>query len=1022
MRRRLYKGDHPNLATSLNNLGSVFQSQGRLTEAEILLREALAMRRRLIKGDHPNLALSLNNLGLLLKDQGRLAEAEPLLRDALAIYRRLFRGDHPDLATSVNNMGILLLAQGRLAEAEPFYRDAFAMRKRLYKGDHPALALSLSNLGFLLTDQGRLGEAEPLLRDALAMRRRLLKGDHRDVAASLNNLGLLLLDQRKLEEAEPLLRDALAMRRRLFEGDHHDVAQSLNNLGSVFQHQGRRAEAEALYRETLAMDRRLYKGDHPALAASLTNLGRLLLGQGRLAEAEPLLREALAMHRRLYKGDHPNLAASLNNLGGLLRDQGNLAEAELLYLEALATCRRLYKGDHPNLAAGLSNMGFLLQSRGKFLEAEPFYRDGLAMLRRLFEGDHHDVARTLNNVGFLLTGQGKLAKAEPVYRDALAMLRRLANDYADWKSEGEALTLAASLPLTRDGFLSNARLRRSAPADSYVEVWASKAALARVFERRHLLARAAAIHSKAASLLTELADARRRRAELLLAPHSKGPATRKKREDDLQALADRIAELDRAVRPLLPAIARADKLARATPTDLEKLLPPDVAVIDFLAYTFLEWDKDKPGKAVLRYTPSYLAFVLTRDKITRVELGAARPIEDAVRLWRDAITGPSGRIPADIPAKVRELVWDKVRKELSAGIKAVYLSPDLALTALPWAALPGHRPGTVLLEDYALAVIPHAPFLLDKLWPADAPTARKPGAILTVGGVGYTDTPTRPAAKPDERLALRSGPALKEGQRLEWKALPAAAAEAKGVASMAGRRKLVPHLLSGQDASADRVLAELPKARFAHLATHGFFADASFRSVLQVDPKLFEMRGGERVGAGALSPMVMSGLVFAGANKPETPGRGLLTGEALIDRDLSGLELAVLSACETGLGDVAGGEGVFGLQRAFHVAGCRNVVASLWKVDDDATAALMAVFYRKLWQDNLPPAEALRQAQLEIYRNPGKVAELAKTLRGKFEVVKGSGGSGEAPAKPAAGGKAHPRLWAAFLLSGPGLQ
>ena len=123
----------------------------------------------------------------------------------------------------------------------------------------------------------------------------------------------------------------------------------------------------------------------------------------------------------------------------------------------------------------------------------------------------------------------------------------------------------------------------------------------------------------------------------------------------------------------------------------------------------------------------------------------------------------------------------------------------------------------------------------------------------------------------------------------------------------------------------------------------------------------------------------MSGLVMAGANRTETPGRGLVTGEALVDRDLSGLELAVLSACETGLGDVAGGEGVFGLQRAFHLAGCKNVVASLWKVPDAATAALMGEFYRALWDDKLPPLLALQKAQLAVYRaDPRQFQELAR--------------------------------------------
>jgi CHAT domain-containing protein len=207
------------------------------------------------------------------------------------------------------------------------------------------------------------------------------------------------------------------------------------------------------------------------------------------------------------------------------------------------------------------------------------------------------------------------------------------------------------------------------------------------------------------------------------------------------------------------------------------------------------------------------------------------------------------------------------------------------------------------------------------------------------------------------------------------------------------------------------------KARVAHLATHGFFADPRFRSVLQVDPKLFETRGGERVGAGALSPLVLSGLAFAGANRPDAPGRGLLTGEALVGLDLSGLELAVLSACETGLGEAAGGEGVFGLQKAFHLAGCKAVVASLWNVDDDATAALMALFYRHLWADRLPPAEALRRAQLTLYRRPDLVAALAQKRGADFAETDLPRA---AAAAPAAGPTATTSQWAAFVLSGAG--
>ena len=286
-----------------------------------------------------------------------------------------------------------------------------------------------------------------------------------------------------------------------------------------------------------------------------------------------------------------------------------------------------------------------------------------------------------------------------------------------------------------------------------------------------------------------------------------------------------------------------------------------------------------------------------------------------------------------------------------------------------------------------------------------------------VGGVKYDAELAFPAPKRDTRESNR-GPLVKVGQKLGWGFLPNTVGEANAVAGSAERKSLAVTTLRGEKATTAAVLAALPKARYAHFATHGFFADPSFRSVFQLDPKDYEFRGGERVGKAAINPLVMTGLVFAGANNAKTPGRGILTGEHLIDLDLSGLDLAVLSACETGLGDVAGGQGVFGLQRAFHYAGTTNVVASLWKVPDEATAALMNLFYQNLWEKDQGPLESLRQAQLEVYRHPEKVPDLAKGFRGTFQIVPGMGG--EVEAKPTKDGKSAPLLWAAFTLSGLG--
>jgi CHAT domain-containing protein len=202
------------------------------------------------------------------------------------------------------------------------------------------------------------------------------------------------------------------------------------------------------------------------------------------------------------------------------------------------------------------------------------------------------------------------------------------------------------------------------------------------------------------------------------------------------------------------------------------------------------------------------------------------------------------------------------------------------------------------------------------------------------------------------------------------------------------------------------VRKQSPEHRFLHFATHGFFAPPAVRSALAGPVKaedrcpcsLFSKKD-----VTGFHPGLLSGLVLAGANRPVQTDRddGILTALEVEELDLAGVELATLSACETGLGESAGGEGLLGLQRAFQLAGARSVVASLWQLQDDAARALMIDFYENLWRKKMSKLEALRQAQLTMLR----------------EGVK----RGLVPAddKPAGEKKRlPPYYWAAFELSG----
>jgi tetratricopeptide (TPR) repeat protein len=362
--------EHPDVATSLNDLAELLHSQGKYAEAEPLYRRALAIREKILGSEHPDVADVLNNLAVLLKEQGKHAEAEPLYRRALAIYEKSLGPEHQDIAMSLNNLATLLFTQGRYAEAEPLYRRVLAICEKALGLEHPLVAMGLNNLASLLDDQGRHAEAEPLYRRALAAREKVLGPDHPDVASSLNNLARLLLTQGRHAEAEPLFRRALAIWERALGSEHCNVATGLNNLAKLLVAQGKCNEAEPLYQRSLAIKEKALGPEHPDVALSLNNLAALLQLQGKYAEAELLFRRALAIWEKALGSEHPNVAKALVGIAPMYQAQDRHAEAEPLLQRALAIREKALGSEHPDVAEVLENLAKLYDKTGRSEEAK----------------------------------------------------------------------------------------------------------------------------------------------------------------------------------------------------------------------------------------------------------------------------------------------------------------------------------------------------------------------------------------------------------------------------------------------------------------------------------------------------------------------------------------------------------------------------------------------------------------------------------------------------------------------------
>ncbi|NTW54887.1 MAG: tetratricopeptide repeat protein [Chlorobaculum sp.] len=264
-------------ALLLNGLAGYYYGRAFYKETENLLYRSMAIREKHLGPDHPDVVVSLNNLGVLLKTQGKLGDAELLYRRALQIKEKQLEADHPDVATSLNNLGELLRMQGKNEEAEPLYRRSLEIWEKQLGADHPSVAISLNNLGLLLQAQSKYVEAEPLFCRALEIFEKQLVPDHPYVATSLNNLASLLQSQGKYIEADPLYRRALEIREKQLGLDHPDVAYNLNSLSLLLSDQRKYAEAESLLRRAWEIFEKYLGADHPHTQIVQRNLDKLLL-------------------------------------------------------------------------------------------------------------------------------------------------------------------------------------------------------------------------------------------------------------------------------------------------------------------------------------------------------------------------------------------------------------------------------------------------------------------------------------------------------------------------------------------------------------------------------------------------------------------------------------------------------------------------------------------------------------------------------------------------------------------------
>jgi CHAT domain-containing protein len=1014
---------------SLMQQAMKLQGEKRAAEAVPLMERAVALCEKSLGESFP-LALSLDILAGLQRDLNNLDRAQSLYERALAVRERVEGPEHADVATTLGALAAIANTREDFARAERLYLRALAINEKAYGPDHTSVASVLYGLSFAYSNRGLYARAEPLLRRALAIYEKAAGGqDDLFTALALNNLAAVVEERGRYEEAEPLYLRSLAAQERLLGAESQTVATVLTHLAALYRKRGDYLRAEPLLRRALAAQEKTLGPDHADVAITLNQLALLLSDRGDDARALPLLERALSIYEKTLGPGSSAVAATLNSIAYIHNERREYDRAEELYRRALSIVEKTLGQDSPLYASTLSNLAVTVAERGDYARAEPLVRRALEIRERVLGPEHPDVAVTLNTLAYLSFVRQRFTEEEPLYRRAVEITERaqgrdhpnvgtyLANLATVYWGRGDAsraletLTRLADLRernlslLLSTGSEEQKRLymqtlaneteailsfhTRAAPSDASAAELALTTLLRRkgrvldvVSDQISTLRRR--LDPRARQLLDQLSAARAALARLVLDGAAGGDAGERRAERArLEAEAERLEAEVSSRSAEFRTEARAVTLG-----DVRAAIPAGTALVEVASFRPYDPRARTPRE---RFGPArYAAYVLRREGAPAwVDLGEAAAVDREVAAWRRSLANPSSTDVRERARALDELVMRPVRR-LLGETRRVFLSPDGALNLVPFGALVDER-GRFLVEDYSITYLTSGRDLLRLQ--VSAESRGGPVVIADPQFDAAAAADGRQEARPEEGATNRRAASLADAT---FPALPGTKEEASALgAILPGAR-----VYTGAQAS-ESLLKRLSAPAVLHVATHGFFLPELEQAGAD-DARELETRGlviARRKAEGD-QPLLRSGLALAGANRRQGGAGedGILTALEAAGLDLWGTRLVVLSACETGVGDVHNGDGVYGLRRALVLAGAESQVMSLWQVDDAATRDLMVAYYRRL-EAGEGRAEALRAVQLEM-------------LRGV------AGGATDATPAARQPNRTHPFYWASFIQSG----
>ncbi len=776
---------------------------------------------------------------------------------------------------------------------------------------------TLANQGLLYSTMGRYTQAEGFTAEALDMRRSMFGDNNTGVAASLNNYAVVKYNQARYNEAERDFESALGiMRNNKLEGSM-PYAILLNNRAILFQGIGRFPEAEAALQEAVSISEKLKNSKSTNHLKFLSNLALLYQQSGKYTEAEALY---LSMEKRLGK-NNPDYASMLNNQAALYLVMGKEEKVEELLKKSIAIYKSNFGEDNPAYAKAVSDLGNFYRYKERYEEADTHLERALVIRENTLGKSHPLYVQSQEDIAILSWKRKSWSKAFMMYRDVMDKSLDFIDKYFPPMSEAEKTKYWDVLSPRFQRFYNfglEATLENPAIVqDLYDYHIATKALLLNSTNKVKQ-----AIFSSNDPLLIRDYVTWLDQKETLARLYAYSKEELKTQKINLDSMVRAANAMEKSLSERSEDFSSGFGAKKITFRDIRSLLTDTEAVVEIIRIQTFNHRFEDDAK--------YVAMVLTKqDDIPRlVVLPNGKHIETRyAKYYRTMI---QQRSQDDYSF---DQYWAQIEAELK-GKKQIYVSPDGVYNQINLNTL--KKPdGDFVINRFDLTILGNSKDLVSLK--SKKAVARKKEATL----VGFPDY---------------GGP--------ELSALPGTKVEIDGVSKILKGSGYQVKQFMAKDAT-EANLKSVKGPSLMHIATHGYFLQ---------DVESTGYAFGVSIENANNNPLLRSGLMLAGASATisgkrmpnlESNDNGILTAYEAMNLNLEGTDLVILSACETGLGDIKAGEGVYGLQRAFLVAGADALIMSLWKVDDAATQQLMTAFYSN-WVKLGNKQKAFKQAQLQL--------------------------------------------------------